>query len=356
MIWRWSVGSFVVLGLDGIAANQDLHGLGAPIHAPSSHEADLGLVLLQVHARTHPAIAVAQRAGKESCLEEFQRCWNQDRGHWEGDPSCRQSLVSCRRHLCKNVLPFRCRSHLTSLFVVDCKTLTSMCHHTQAKDFNGKAMEVDHPLIFLHLPKNAGTNIEEAGKDAHVRWGRHWTWGTVQMPDGTWCNKYHVPPVFLPDLERYLNGEVFCIVRHPFDRAVSEYKYLLQMPWGGSRVDLPPDADWCHPVGLNSYLTRLMRAINAGYPFINDCHMVRQTDYVWHLGKQWCQDVIPIENLSDDFHKIMKRVGYNVTLRKEENRARLCENITREDLNASTKALLRAYYKEDFINFNYSWD
>lgn len=328
--------------------------VASPTWAAGDRREDFGPSLLQTRAqvlpwrREEPALRL-RAVEAENCAQDFKLCWDPATNLWGGDAACRASFITCRRTLCKDWLRGSCQKGSDS-----CKTVAHMCRATEARDASGNVMDVRHPLVFLHLPKNAGTAVEEAGHDGHVNWGRYRTWGAVQMPDGYWCNKYHVPPVLLPDPEIYLNSEVFCVVRNPFDRAVSEYKYLLSMPWGDTYFQMPKEEDKCHPSGLNKYLAEVMNAVMAGYTYINDCHMIKQSTYIWSHGKQWCQDIIPIESLAEEFPKIMKRVGYKVALKEEANAATMCENLTAEDLDETTRQMLRTYYADDFLNLNYS--
>lgn len=286
---------------------------------------------------------------EQVCLEHFHSCWDGARRHWAPGDKCQQAFGSCWKLLCTSWLPRACDHGDPA-----CEEVSPMCAIT-AKRPDSDTSDEDLPLIFMHMPKNAGTAVEQSGIQSDVKWGKFWTWGTVQMPDGYWCNKWHVPPVYLPDPNMYMNAEVFCIVRHPIDRLISEYRYLLEMPWGGKHIRRPEEEDRCHPKGLNMYLKGVMSAVNAGYHFINDCHMVKQSTYIWGFDRQWCQDIIRIENLPEEFDSLMRRAGYKVKLSKE-NSATTCPNLTKDALEPGLKQMLYDYYKDDFELLNYTAD
>lgn len=211
---------------------------------------------------------------------------------------------------------------------------------------------IQSSLIFLHIPKNAGTAIEEAGLAQGVRWGRHWTWGTVEMPDGYWCNKYHVPPAFLPDSEKYDAGEVFCVTRHPYDRAVSEYKYLLSVPWGHEYLGDSGSARECSAHRMNSFIARSLTFYLQGHRFSKDCHMIPQSEFVWSGDRQWCKDILRVEDFPHSFDNLMRSRGMNVQLR-EENAAQTCPELTVKSLNRQALRLLDHVYRNDFRLLNY---
>ena len=82
-------------------------------------------------------------------------------------------------------------------------------------------------VVFVHIPKCAGTSIENAGKKLGYHWGRfaHFqdkfdtsTFG--QSP------KWHTPQKYLPIY--YKNTLRFCVVRNPYTRILSDYKYFMK--------------------------------------------------------------------------------------------------------------------------------
>eukprot|EP00927_Polykrikos_kofoidii_P029769 TRINITY_DN2567_c0_g1_i1.p1 TRINITY_DN2567_c0_g1~~TRINITY_DN2567_c0_g1_i1.p1 ORF type:complete len:531 (+),score=73.18 TRINITY_DN2567_c0_g1_i1:227-1594(+) len=208
-------------------------------------------------------------------------------------------------------------------------------------------------LIFLHIPKNAGTAIEEAGMVEGVRWGRHWTWGTVEMPDGYWCNKYHVPPTFLPDANKYDGAEVFCVTRHPYERAVSEYKYLLSVPWGREYIGGKDSAARCSAEQMNEFIVSSLNLYLMGHRFSKDCHMIPQSDYIWTGEHQWCKDILRVEEFPDSFDRLMQSRGLNVRLHME-NAAQTCPDLTATSLDHQALRLLNSVYSDDFRRLNYT--
>ena len=82
-----------------------------------------------------------------------------------------------------------------------------------------------------------------------------------------------------------------------YDRILSEYRYLLNVPWGkeNPRLRAAPD---CTPEGLNTFAARTMHMVLGGQAFLSDCHFVPQASFVWGpQGKQWCQNILRIDTL-----------------------------------------------------------
>lgn len=209
-------------------------------------------------------------------------------------------------------------------------------------------------LLFLHIPKNAGTTIEDSGRDVGISWGRMLNQGLKVMPDGSKCNMWHVPPAYLPagkQFNPYANAEVFCVTRHPYERAVSEYNYLVGVPWGKQHPIMP----LCQPLGLNNFLSATLQEVKGGKKFTNDCHMVPQSDYVWGpSGRQWCQTVLKIDHLTAEFNQLMAQRGLSVRLGPKKNsKAGVCPKVSTASLTPATKALINQVYAADFAKLGY---
>eukprot|EP00928_Gymnodinium_smaydae_P018536 TRINITY_DN17057_c0_g1_i1.p1 TRINITY_DN17057_c0_g1~~TRINITY_DN17057_c0_g1_i1.p1 ORF type:complete len:944 (-),score=120.94 TRINITY_DN17057_c0_g1_i1:207-3038(-) len=224
------------------------------------------------------------------------------------------------------------------------------------------------PITFLHIPKNAGTAIEEAGAKAKVWWPRKWLsmWHGIDMPDGSQCEKYHVPPHHLEfvgdtDYQVYEGNGTFCVTRDPYDRVVSEYLYMLSVAWGegmsnqyGTELTAFPK---CSASGLNHFLQTALMKVSAGKRYIHDCHFVPQVEFIWGPdGFRWCKHVLRTDSLPDSFNNLMASTGSPVRLDlgKINNSTRACNNVSTEDLFPETKRLIDEVYHDDFIQLGYS--
>ena len=112
---------------------------------------------------------------------------------------------------------------------------------------------VNTSTAFLHIPKNAGSAIEDAARREGIPWARWVDWapflcnGSPRTRRGCNTTRSHTPmcvfsvgqracPCFhtpIDTLENdgpYRGKHVFCVVREPHDRMVSQYTWLVQHP------------------------------------------------------------------------------------------------------------------------------
>mmetsp|Transcript_89671 Transcript_89671/g.231435 ORF Transcript_89671/g.231435 Transcript_89671/m.231435 type:complete len:450 (-) Transcript_89671:6-1355(-) len=226
-------------------------------------------------------------------------------------------------------------------------------------------------LMFVHIPKNGGTGIEYSGLRHQINWANEDMSLTVHsaMSDGSVCGSYHVPPYMweesLPQWRKwmspYFGAELFCVTRHPYERAVSEYTYLLssQVDWSMDYVKKYEnglgDYPSCTKQGLNHFVQTTMHLLLANSTYIDDCHHVPQANYIWDpSGRQWCTNILRLDDLQTQFDQLMARHNYLVRLVPEHtNEANACTNIGTKDLDSQSRALLDKVYAEDFARLGY---
>lgn len=263
----------------------------------------------------------------------------------------------------------------------------------------------DMGLMFIHIPKNAGTTIENTGWKYGIRWGhymvpppqrsgvdlifkgpRTWSLQAIQKQiargqaywqdydsdfpelagrgafylklkqyDGNNIRFDHIPPYLLPrDLNPYVHTQNFCVVRHPYDRWVSEYNYINTRPWG------PPykkGFQKCSKSGLNFFVRTAIRdVLERGYS--SDGHYIPQSDYIWTPGpegRQWCHYILRMSSLDTDFRELLrqKHLPSSVSLPANVG-AKACPGLSTRDLTQSTKDFIYNVYTKDFVNLNFS--
>ena len=212
-------------------------------------------------------------------------------------------------------------------------------------------------LVFLHIPKTGGTSLSNAYGRMFI--GRNYT----KSAKAVGCTSYwHIPPRRF-EKNPYEGKKVFCVVRDPVDRAISEFKMRfhddLKSPDVVSR--------------MNTWLGDGARGSGGGIkghgPWNRgglDCHMVPQYAYVWGSdGTRTCDHVIRFENgtLLDDYNHILKMYK---TVPKEKrivhvedpayhyNYHNLSRRpLTMQDVSAPVLDKVRQYFWRDMCLFGY---
>lgn len=234
-------------------------------------------------------------------------------------------------------------------------------------------------LKFLHIPKNAGMAVEQAGSK------NGWVWGwkffesvttrkrtaiqSLEMPDGSKCPASHVPPHMIEKAwnghhgmpNPYKNGETFCVSRNPYSRAISEYMWVRDRYQAGKVNGAMNEfckgcSAPCSKKGLNVFLKDIFgRQINGSTYFLNRCHMVPQVDMIWGPNdQQWCKHILPLETLSDSLEALLKKSNCKAFKLEHTNSHDQKCRLDVHDLDHDTKIMLEQVYQEDFQRLGYS--
>jgi hypothetical protein len=113
--------------------------------------------------------------------------------------------------------------------------------YTYAQSFSN----IERRLLFVHIPKTAGSTMEvdvALGQDRNLTWGKcmfvNGTQGCPMLrdakyrfgrPDNPLPCYWHVPVHYFP-LFNYnpYDADTFAVIRHPVDRAISEYHHVCR--------------------------------------------------------------------------------------------------------------------------------
>lgn len=252
--------------------------------------------------------------------------------------------------------------------------------------------DVDHHgtrLEFLHIPKAAGTAVEQAGAKEGYVWGvckfnlynqilycppLHVNKtceasfpGPKRMQDGSF---WHLPmDVIKPSWKSLYNsmteenfkaGEhqkkpvFFVVVRNPYERMISEYYYGCKV-----RNDRRP---YClqnnrnRPEIVNRILDLQLSGPNGRFRG-HHTHYIPQHDYVFDkTGKRIVKHVLHFENLTSEFNALMKEYSLNISLPEKERKYTKWygDNLSALDLNSTTVRRIEELYGKDFELGNYS--
>jgi hypothetical protein len=234
------------------------------------------------------------------------------------------------------------------------------------------------PLVFIHIPRNAGTSVEMCSQfDPNLpesdRWGcaNENIRGLTKLPmleastgwDRPWppaCYKQHVPPQFLPEI--YNGKETFCVVRDPYSRMVSQFRFLM--------IHTAWNQQACTADVMNQALLEDLTAVKKENPYIADCHYLTQSSYVYGIDPgtaapvfkdekhRSCKHVLHLEHLSTEFEALTNSHGYPYELRKK-NKAqgtlgpKDCSHLKKEHLSPEVRGLIEDIFAEDFKRLGY---
>jgi len=216
-------------------------------------------------------------------------------------------------------------------------------------------------LTFLHIPKNAGTTIEDLAHENGVDWGRHMTWDSCIPGHGQCWARWHEPPALLHDSSPYVNTTVFCVTRDPYDRIISEYKYIYENPayqWGNA----PIFSEYgCSERGLNDWIKSVLTSFEGGETYLEMCHMLPQSFYIWgppdDAGNQcrYCNEILRLDGLTDSFNGLMGRLNYTMRMEPHNHsNSGGCPNLGKDRLNSESLQMIARVYERDFALLNYT--
>jgi len=200
-------------------------------------------------------------------------------------------------------------------------------------------------LIFIHIPKNAGTSIKSFFKSKEIH------------------HKHkNIKQIKKENIEAYNSYKKFTIVRNPYDRMVSWYFYLKRaMSIEYTRGDYRWKPGEHFP---DSFLEWVKNPLGNYYSIwkLSDTHNSLHTDIEINRGGgriglpllspqyRWIDNTVEVlkyENLNKDLNNFFKKKidipSINTTQHKE-----YINYYNKESLN-----IVYARYKEDFEKFNY---
>lgn len=183
-------------------------------------------------------------------------------------------------------------------------------------------------LRFLHIPKNAGTSIEEAGLCIQQKWGKYDT-QLKQLYNGS---KWHIP--------QNIGSNAFCVFRNPFDKLLSQFRHETISDEYYNKYNLN---QWLH----NSLLQVVQN------PTYMDFHYLPQFYYVKH-----CSHVLRLEHLQEDFDELLAKYDLPQTQlahlpggklqQTKRSGSIFSAKLTQFDISDENQQKIRKIYAQDF--------
>lgn len=199
-----------------------------------------------------------------------------------------------------------------------------------------KNKNIESFLEFIHIPKNAGTTIENIANDKNIKWGRFKPEHKNKVGTKK-CTYWHVPPKHFYLNNYYDSDDTFCVIRDPRDRMVSEYSYRHK-----GQTDKNNKKD------MNKWLKHNLNDENVHNGGLN-CHFVPQHEYIYNdNNERTCNHVLKFDNLTSEFNDLMKKKNMDVRLneKKKDNQSNF--NLTINDIDDENMQKIFKLYKKDF--------
>jgi hypothetical protein len=229
---------------------------------------------------------------------------------------------------------------------------------------------IDRRLLFVHIPKTAGSTMEidvAVGQDSNLTWGKCMfvdgasgcpTLGDARysfgQPGKTMRSYWHVPVHYFPlfDYNPY-DADTFAVIRHPIDRAVSEYHYICSRGLPGTRR-LCNDMERFILKGLNP-----KEAKNFVYPRAQ-YHWISQHDFiVGPFETRTVDHILQMEDMSPYFEQLVTAFGlrhlhWPIAQRNDATRLNITKVTEQLPGNLSTTICKYPYVVDDLALWNSS--
>ena len=206
------------------------------------------------------------------------------------------------------------------------------------------------PLKFIHITKNAGTSIENIANKKNYKWGRFdqslsFLGRVFWHQPFQFCHKEAHKKMIINKFD------LFAVVRHPYDRCVSEYFCR----WGGPRGNVTRTKEH-----MNNYIQDKVRKVKnkkeiLGRNIWRDLcygHFIPQFYYIYDgKGCKMVKHILKFEELQTQFNQLMKRYKIPLELDRHDNVNK--RNLSVDDLTQETKDLIYTVYERDFREFGY---
>lgn len=207
-----------------------------------------------------------------------------------------------------------------------------------SKNLSTRNTEYMKTLKFIHITKNAGTSIENYGKN--YCWGKfHKEYNAIG---------YHTRLNKLPS-ELKQKYDWFIIVRNPYTRIVSEMNCKYAVNYNNRLKNHSKKQ-------LNQLLRQKIQEISHNKNCTNtwdNGHFLQQYLYTQNVEPNEKLHILKYENLNEEFQQLMKKYNLNVKLGNRQFNNPENKIFELKDLDDESIKLIQETYINDFKQFNY---
>lgn len=174
-----------------------------------------------------------------------------------------------------------------------------------------------HSLIFVHIPKNAGTSIRHQLRDTdpdHIFMGKPQDHPELGRIDYAHIPLHRLRTHFPDEYAHFADCDSFAMVRNPLDRFGSALRQMLWQYEERPMTLIPADE-------LRGLTLRMLDDIagevdDPSYKFI---FFTRQADYIFDQGKQVISHLIPIDLSAELLDYFSARTGVQLDRDRRSN-------------------------------------
>lgn len=197
-----------------------------------------------------------------------------------------------------------------------------------------------YKLFFIHIPKTAGTSVELALdiQKSECLYSENRFNRILKI------NPQHFTYSDLNSILNFTDLKIFTIVRNPFDRIVSEFKYVQKME----------NANWLDYKSLDfdSFVDKILNLDSNIARDIFDNHLMTQYDYI--KGAEDIVKIFKYENLQEAFDWLNLITESTLDFKHERNSEKMHYSFYYK--YKKTIDTVAEFYKKDLEYFNYSFE
>lgn len=212
---------------------------------------------------------------------------------------------------------------------------------------------ISHPrkTLFVHIPKTGGQSVETVFlNDLGLKWDERAVLG-LRRNDDPGAGPERLAHLYGDEYVRlgHVTGEQFdsytrfAIIRHPYDRMISEYRWRMKTHIRrGHKGDLP------------TFDAFLNRDLSDEYSDVSR-HMQTQVRYLLDgQGRCLVSHILRFERLAEDIAPVFRKIFGKTRVLPHANRGDPAVIFGRDNLTKAHKDLLAERYRVDFETFGYA--
>ena len=210
-------------------------------------------------------------------------------------------------------------------------------------------------LTFIHIPKNAGTSIEYIGYKNGYIWGKYvfYNFKILYYIDEIMLKckfnyrvnstlkhlmfkifntklKHHIPYYIKNNINTKKNKISFMVVRNPYNRIISCFKFLK------------------NENNINIFVKKYIDKYKNKTKFVDFVLFIPQHEYLLNNT-----EILRFENIDNDFKNFCKKHNLKEMVLPKHNISNNKKKIYINDLNNESIQLINEFYSKDFELFGY---